>query len=123
MSDLMVHGGSFNMEKGMITILNDSILITDSSIGGLFSEKNYKIKSNEIESLEIVTEETVIKLKEGLSWGILGAVAFDTLGFVAGVLLGGRKTDITFLLELKDNRKILATTDKNTFIQLKALVL
>ena len=39
-----------------------------------------------------------------------------------GLLLGGKKKEVTFIARFKDGRKMLATTDNKTFVSLKAQV-
>jgi len=40
---------------------------------------------------------------------------------LAGLLLGGKGKDVTFILQLKDGKKMLATTDAKTFTKIQAL--
>ena len=40
---------------------------------------------------------------------------------MAGLLLGGKGKDVTFILKLKDGRKMLATTDSKTFTKIAAM--
>jgi hypothetical protein len=53
---------------------------------------------------------------------VAGAVLLGPLGLLAGVLVGGRKKEITFVAKLKDGRKFLGTPDSKTFTQLQAAV-
>jgi len=45
---------------------------------------------------------------------------FGPMGLLAGLMLGGRKKEVTFVARFKDERKLLATTDRKTFIALQA---
>lgn len=51
-----------------------------------------------------------------------GAALLGPVGLLAGLLLGGKGTDVTFIAQFKDGRKMLATTDAKAFTKLQALV-
>ena len=48
---------------------------------------------------------------------ILGPV-----GLLAGLLLGGRNKEITFVAKFKNGKKIFASTDSKTFTKLQAVI-
>lgn len=73
-----------------------------------------------IETVEIATEENVKKLGGTVGWGIAGAVLLGPVGLLAGLLVGGRKKEVTFVARFKDGRKLLGTTDSKTFTTLQA---
>jgi len=56
-------------------------------------------------------------------WGIAGGALLGPVGLLAGLLLGGRGKNITFVCRFNDGRKILATTDEQTFAKIKTAVL
>lgn len=53
--------------------------------------------------------------------GVAGAALLGPIGLLAGLLLGGKGKDVTFILKLKDGRKMLATTDSKTFTKIAAM--
>jgi hypothetical protein len=81
-----------------------------------------KIKASELELVEAASEENVKKLGGTIGWGAVGALALGPLGLLAGVLVGGRKKNVTFVAKFKDGRRLLATTDSKTFTTLQAAV-
>jgi len=80
------------------------------------------IHHNELEIVEIATEDNVKRLGGTVGWGVAGAVLLGYVGLLAGLLLGGKGKDITFVAKFQDDRKMLATTDSQTFKQLQAIV-
>ncbi|MEM9965012.1 MAG: hypothetical protein AAGC58_06665 [Asticcacaulis sp.] len=76
--------------------------------------------ASQIESVEVASEESVKKLGGTVGWGAAGAMIFGPVGLLAGLLLGGRKNEVTFIAVFKDGKKILATTDAKTFTQIRA---
>jgi hypothetical protein len=81
-------------------------------------------KENVIE-LSTVSEETVRRLGRGLALGAAG-VAIPGLGLVGplllGVLVAGKRKDVTFILKLIDGRRLLATTEAKKYFGLQAVV-
>ena len=78
------------------------------------------IAASELETVEVATEESVKKIGGTVGWGVAGAVLLGPAGLLAGLLLGGRKKEITFVARFKDGRKLMATTDSKTFTKLQA---
>lgn len=114
MSTITVHAGDFL--KGDATLAFDNVII-------LRTEANFlgeTIPLSQLETVEIATEETVKKLGGTIGWGAVGGIIFGPAGLLAGLLLGGKKKEITFVARFKDGRKLLATTDNPTYIKLKA---
>jgi hypothetical protein len=56
-----------------------------------------------------------------IGWGVVGAALLGPVGVLAGLLLGGKGADLTFIAQHKDGRKMLATTDAKSFKKLQAL--
>ncbi len=80
------------------------------------------INLTELETVEIASEENVKKMGGTVGWGVVGALVLGPVGLLAGLLMGGRKKDVTFVAKFKDGRKLLATTDSKTFTKLQAAV-
>jgi len=79
-----------------------------------------KIRTSELDEVEVATEESVKKLAGTLGWGAVGAVVLGPVGLLAGLLVGGRKTKVSFVATLKDGRRFLGTTDSKTYTRLAA---
>lgn len=78
------------------------------------------VRPTEVEEVSIATEESVKRLGGTVGWGAAGAVILGPVGLLAGLLLGGRGKQVTFVVRLKDGRKFLATTDAKTFGKIQA---
>ena len=80
------------------------------------------IPLNQLDTVDIATEESVKKLGGTVGWGAAGAVILGPVGLLAGLLLGGKKKEVTFVAKFKDGRKLMASTDSKTFTKLQAAV-
>lgn len=115
MSKIKVHAGDFtDGELGMFSML------TMKSKQHPWMGEN--IPLNKLESIEMANEESVKKVGGTVGWGVAGAVVLGPVGLLAGLLLGGKGKEVTFVAKFKDGRKMLATTDSKTFTKLQAAV-
>jgi hypothetical protein len=71
-------------------------------------------------TVEIATEESVKRAGGTIGWGAAGAVLLGPVGLLAGLLLGGRGKEITFVAVLRDGRKILGTTTSKGYQEMLA---
>lgn len=78
------------------------------------------VAAKEIIQIDVATEDSVKKIGGTIGWGAAGAVILGPVGLLAGLLLGGRKTEVTFVAEFKDGRKMLATADSKTYTSILA---
>jgi len=114
MATIIVHAGDFLKGDGMY--LNGELILKTEEhkfVGESISEK-------QLEFIEIASEENVKKLGGTLGWGAIGGVALGPVGLLAGLLMGGKKKQVTFIAKFKDGRKLLASTDSKTFTNLQA---
>ena len=83
------------------------------------------ICSSQVAKIESATEESVVRLSGAAGWGITGGLILGPVGLLAGLLLGGRSQDITFICIFKDGRKFLGTAPSKVFaaLQKKALAI
>lgn len=75
---------------------------------------------HDIASVEKATEESVKRIGGTVGWGAVGAALLGPVGLLAGLLAGGRGTNVTFIARFKDGSKILATTDARTYTAIQA---
>lgn len=114
MAKVRIHAGDFLKGNGQYSF-GSLVLRTQ---GQKFIGESIPI--SELAEVDVATEDTVKKLGGTVGWGLAGAVALGPVGLLAGLLLGGKKKEITFVARFKDGRKLLATTDNKTFTKLKA---
>lgn len=115
MATIKIHAGDFLAGKEGSYSWGVLQLQTDAAkwLGETISE-------TEIEMIEVATEDNVKKLSGAVGWGVAGGLILGPVGLLAGLLLGGKKKEVTFVARFKDGRKLLATTDNKTFTKLQA---
>lgn len=116
---IKVHAGSFR-EKGSHQYLNRFFLMETNSKKFGIIDRREKIHVSNLAELEIASEENVKKMAGTVGWGIAGGLVLGPVGLLAGLLMGGKKKEVTFVAKFKDNRKMLATTDNKTYLQITA---
>ncbi len=80
------------------------------------------IKLSEIDAIEPASEESVKRIGGTVGWGAAGAVLLGPVGLLAGLLMGGRGKDVTFVCRLKDGRKFMATAPSKVYTEMSAAV-
>lgn len=71
-------------------------------------------------SLEIANESNAKRVGGTLGWGLAGAAVLGPLGLIAGLVAGGKDTDITFVATYEDGSSILGKADRKSFEKLRA---
>ena len=66
-------------------------------------------------SVEVANEDSINNIKDAIGFGVAGAMLLGPIGAIAGFMLAGKETEVTFLATLKDDRKLLAAVDGDTF--------
>jgi hypothetical protein len=89
----------------------------------LWKESKKILQCCEIESIEITNEEDIKSLGGTIGWGAVGDVVLGPVGLLAGLLIGGKKKEVTFIAKFKDGRKLLGTTDNKTYVEIQAAIL
>lgn len=118
MSAITVHAGDFSKGKGSIS---SNIISLAWAPGDGFTGKTVALDGN-LESISMASEEEVKRTGGTLGWGAAGAVLLGPVGLLAGLLLGGKSKNVTFVAVFKDGKKMLATTDTKSFTKMQALV-
>lgn len=114
MAKIEIHAGDFYKVYGSVVF---GKMILRNKQHPIMGES---IPFNRLKLVQIATEESVKSLGGTLGWGAIGAVALGPAGLLAGLLLGGKSKEVTFLAELEDGRKFMATTDSKTFTEMQA---
>jgi hypothetical protein len=115
MAKIKIHAGDFPQGSGSVTF---GIITFPWQQGDGFCPKTMPIA--DFQSVEIATEEAVKRLGGTVGWGAAGAVLLGPVGLLAGLLMGGRGKDVTFVGITRDGRKMLATTDSKTYTKIAA---
>lgn len=115
MATIKIHAGDFYKGAQHKYHFDTMILFSDRA-----KWMGEKIGTAEISTIEAASEDSVKRAGGTIGWGAVGAVALGPLGLLAGLVLGGKGKDVTFVATLKDGRKMLATTDSKSFTKLQA---
>lgn len=94
-------------------------------MGGLLGleDKNQDfeyISLDEVEELEVATEESVKRIGGAIGWGVAGSMLLGSSGLLAGLLLGGKSKEIVFVCKFKDGRKLLGKATNSDYERLLA---
>ncbi|MBK5351702.1 hypothetical protein JFU37_04110 [Pseudomonas sp. TH41] len=68
-----------------------------------------------IERIEVANEESINNIKDAIGFGVAGAMLLGPIGAIAGFMLAGKETEVTFLATFKDGKRLLAAADSNAF--------
>jgi hypothetical protein len=71
-----------------------------------------------IAEVAVADENSVKRLEGTIGWGAIGALLLGPVGLLAGLLLGGKRTEVTFVAKFENGEKMLATTAKDTYKKL-----
>ena len=63
----------------------------------------------------MANEDSINNIKDVIGFGVAGAMLLGPIGAIAGFMLAGKETEVTFLATLKDGGKLLAAVDSDTF--------
>ncbi|MGF1490028.1 MAG: hypothetical protein ACFBSE_23315 [Prochloraceae cyanobacterium] len=128
MSEIEVIGGEIILGKW-----HTSFLFLDHfpEIVIQIGEDLKKLNLNNIKSAEIINQEDIKSLASSAGWGLAAGMATGLftggLGFIVGGVAGavskGKKTEVTFMCELEDGRKFIATTNSKTWKRILALTI
>lgn len=116
MSRITVHAGDFLTLDGQLVY---GAIVLKTKAHSFLGET---IPLAQLASVEVASEENVKKVGGTIGWGAVGALALGPVGLLAGLLLGGKKKEVTFVAVFKDGRRLLATTDSVGFTKLRAAV-
>lgn len=78
---------------------------------------------SEFKELSVQNTDSNKNIKSAIGLGIAGAMLLGPVGAIAGYLLAGNNTEVTFMATLKSGEKILVATDSETFQDISARTL
>ena len=111
-----VAGGSFGSGFGSLSA-NTFHLPKKSGWG------SQKINIAQVVAVESASEERVKKLGGTLGWGATGALVLGPVGLLAGLMLGGKKTEVAFIVSFADGRSFLGVSNHSEWVVIKAATL
>ena len=116
MAKLEVHAGDFLTGRSEASLGSFTLRTKEKSYVG------EKIPYSELAEVSVASEDSAKRIGGTVGWGVAGAVVLGPVGLLAGLLLGGKGKDVTFVAKFKDGRKLLATTKSKIFIKIQAAV-
>jgi len=95
---------------------------TEPALFGTTTPRTYKYNvADDVQLVELQTEESVRKLSGAAGWGLAGAALGGPVGLLLGALLGGRRRDkVCFAATMKDGKRFLALADQSVYRQFLA---
>ncbi|MDQ1247262.1 MAG: hypothetical protein QG597_1632 [Actinomycetota bacterium] len=129
MTSLDIHAGDFPERTRLaLTGRGAKLQLPWKSGDGWGVGEQLDLNKSTVKDFSVASEETIKKFGRaaGMSAaaGVAGAIIAGPLlavpAMMAGALAGGRKKNVTFVLELNDGRRMLATTDSKSFEKLQA---
>ncbi len=117
MGEIKIHAGSFR--SGSAKVFHQTMVVGTGEIGWA-GEKTISVPLSDFVSVEIATEESVKRIGGTVGWGIAGGILLGPAGLLAGLILGGRGKEVTFVAATEDGRTLLATGKKEDFIIFKS---
>ena len=81
----------------------------EAAIEGIATPTRVDLAGN-IEKIEKLTEEQSTRLGRAAGLGVAGALVAGPVGAIVGGLLGGKRTQVCFLIEMKDGKTLTATS-------------
>ncbi|MBX9498769.1 hypothetical protein J8Z86_22315 [Yersinia enterocolitica] len=114
MPELRMHAASF--KHGGINLILGHLFIRDK----WYQPIGNRVKAVDIAKIEVASEDSVKKIGGSIGWGVVGGALLGPAGLIAGAIIGGNGKDVTFIVELVDGRKFMATTKSKEFKQLQA---
>lgn len=113
MTDIKVHAGDFE-KHGAFFMFGKFHMY---EVGKL---KQAIYNADEVDTLEIASEENVKRLGGTVGWGVAGAALLGPVGLLAGLLAGGKRKQVTFVVKFTDGRKLLGTASAKGFTKMQA---
>jgi len=77
---------------------------------------------SEFKDLTVKNTNSNKNIKSAIGFGIAGAMLLGPVGAIAGYLVAGHHTEVTFLATLEGGRTLLAATDSDTYRDISARV-
>ncbi|MCE8020181.1 hypothetical protein HOP51_08640 [Halomonas sp. MCCC 1A11036] len=110
-----IHAGDFGEKKDAQFVAKTFLM---PKPGAFWGQEKYDI--SQVEVLEQASEENVKRLGGTVGWGVAGAALLGPVGLLAGLLVGGRGKDVTFIVQFMDGKKALCTASSKVYTQILA---
>lgn len=114
--------GEFKVQAGDFDTIRKGIFVSGSFSmprkGTMMATDIYQ--QSRIEALEVASEDSVKRVGGTAGWGIAGAALLGPVGLLAGLLVGGRGKDVTFIVKFDDGKKALCTASSKLYAKMQS---
>lgn len=122
MAKIKVHAGDFNKTSmnQFSYAFGQGTFILSSDAHKIMGEK---ISITQVSEIDTASEDSVKRIGGTVGWGVAGSVLLGPAGLLAGLLLGGKSKEVTFVCEFKDGRKLLGSIDSKGYTEIQAALM
>lgn len=118
-----IHAGDFPKQTQLVVAGKKAALSLPWKSGdGWGTGERVVLDKSTVADFSVASEESAKKFVRAAGLGIAGGLLLGPVGMVAGALAGGNKKTVTFVLELRDGRRLLATVDRKTYTKLQSVL-
>lgn len=115
--EFKIHAGDFaTNRKGSFS--SRCFSMPDSE--DVWGRKTHIYNRAQVEEIDEASEENVKRLAGTVGWGAAGALILGPVGLLAGLLAGGRKKEVTFIVKFSDGKKALCSADSKLYTKMLA---
>jgi len=119
MAKIKFSAGDFGITSGEYTFATNKFKIVEAvKEGSGYTYNVVEISGDDVETIMVASEENVKKLKGTVGWGAVGWLTLGPVGLLAGLLLGGKKKETSFIIGFKDGRKALGTMQTKEYAKM-----
>lgn len=115
--EFKVHAGDFATNRKAIFT---SGMFSMPDKDDIWAWKMHRYMANDVEEIAQASEENVKRIGGTIGWGAAGGLILGPVGLLAGLLAGGRKKEVTFIVKFKDGKKALCTADNKIYTKMMA---
>ena len=108
-----MNGGKSRYRIGMFNF-------PDPGNEGFLSYGRIMYRMTAVSEMQELTEENKVKVLGAAGWGAVGALVAGPMGLLAGMVLGGRGSNMVISVTFKDGRKALLQVDATTWTNMLA---
>ena len=114
MAKIKVHAGDFAKHGALFFGKQFTFMEPDK----VWTKAKYDV--SDVVDMDVANEESVKRIGGTVGWGVAGAALLGPVGLLAGLVLGGKKNEVTVVIKFNDDRKVMCTVDSKTYTAIQA---
>lgn len=115
--EFKIHAGDFSTQHKAMFTSGSFSMPPENDVWGW---KKERYTASDVEEIAEASEENVKRIGGTLGWGAAGALVLGPVGLLAGLLMGGKKKEVTFVVKFKDGKKALCSADSKLYTKMLA---